>query len=84
MASELNWIGDVATLSDVPNYLRVQIIVRRGTATISRVGAVVEEKAGVTAVEAVDSRARLIRFDDGSAWLAKLPPKRTPGGCGCS
>lgn len=84
MPAELNWIGDVATLGDVPNHVHVQIIVRRGVATISRVGAVVEEKAGVEAVVQLDSRARMIRFDDGTAWVARLPPKRSPGGCGCS
>lgn len=83
MPAALNWIADVAVDSDVPEHRRVQIIVRKDTATVSNLGTVVVEKSGVVAVEHPESRSALIRFDDGTAWAAQLPaPAR--GGCGCS
>lgn len=77
------WIADVATESDVPNHPRAHIVHRNGTATVSRNGVQLEQKAGVVAVEQPDSRSRLLRFDDGTAWVARLPARK-PGGCGCS
>lgn len=82
MAGRLNIIGDVATEGDVPDLLRVQVIVRDNKATISRVGDVLLERDQVVAVEQVQSRSWLIRFQDGSAWAAKVPDRRA-GGCGC-
>lgn len=83
MAGRLNIIGDVATVTDVPNYQRVQLIVRDNVATISHVGDVKEEKGDVVAVERVDTHRWLIRFVDGSAWAANVP-QRGKAGCGCS
>lgn len=81
MAATLNIMGDIALDSDAPTYQRVQVIVRKETATVSRGGDVLASKAGVLSVEQPQSRNWLIRFDDGTAWAASMPQKR--GGCGC-
>lgn len=81
MAAGLNIIGEVAIDSDVPTHSGAQIIVRRNQVTVSKGATVLERKDGVTAVESTGARQWLIRFDDGTAWAAKMPAKR--GGCGC-
>lgn len=81
MAAGLNIIGEVAIDSDVPTHTNSQIIVRKNEVTVSRGATVLARKAGVVAVESTGARAWMIRFEDGTAWAAKMPAKR--GGCGC-
>lgn len=80
MAKQLNIIGDIRV--DGETFSRVQVIVRRDVATVSRNGQTLAEKAGVVAVPQPGTRVWEIQFADQTVWTASKPAPKP--GCGCT
>lgn len=80
MAKQLNIIGDVEI--DGTTFGRVQIVVRKDVATVSRQGTTLAEKAGVLAVPQPGTREWHIEFADSSVWVATKPVTSGRRGCG--
>lgn len=83
MAATLNIIGELTIEEGPPAYRYAHIAVRKNVLTVARNGQQLLNRGGVVAVEEVDVRTKLIRFDDGSAYLARTPPPSEKKGCGC-